>query len=75
MVKENMESNEDHLYYDELSNEILYLDHVYVINLNLYLNMVNVVDMTEREYPKILTKFTVRSHIFESKSEKFDTLW
>jgi hypothetical protein len=52
MVTENMENNVNHLYYDVQNNEILYLDHVYVINLNLYLYMVNVVEMIEKEYPK-----------------------
>ena len=51
MVRENKVNNVNHLYYDEQNNEILYLDHVYVINLNLYLYMVNVVEMIEKEYP------------------------
>jgi len=51
MVIVNMENNINHLYYDEQNNEILYLDHMYVINLNLYLHMVNVVEMIEKEYP------------------------
>jgi hypothetical protein len=51
MVTENKVNNVNHLYYDEQNNEILYLDHVYVINLNLYLYMVNVVEMIEKEYP------------------------
>ncbi len=53
MVIVNMENNVNHLYYDEQNNEILYFDHVYVINLNLYLYMVNVVEMIEKEYPQV----------------------
>jgi hypothetical protein len=53
MVRENKVNNVNHLYYDEQNNEILYLDHVFLINLNLYLYMVNVVEMIEKEYPKM----------------------
>lgn len=47
----NMENSVNHQYYDEQNNEISYLDHVFVINLNLYLCKVNVVEMTEKEFP------------------------
>ena len=49
MVRVNRVNNVNHRYYDEQNNEILYLDHVFVINSNSNLYMVNVVEMNEIE--------------------------
>jgi hypothetical protein len=57
MVKVNKVNNVNHRYYDEQNNERLYLDHVFVINVNLNSYMVNVVEMIERESQAMVSEY------------------